>query len=553
MSRALVLPLLVFLAARASATLEPSSVVSGTALSLGHGYRVVARLTFDRRTAAQGGFVYAAPRASPADADAIRLSEAVLTGQSGVLGAAGAIARAHRVPALALPQARWESGALVLRRPVFGPPGPGGARAVERFEERRLAEGEAVGVDPENALLVLFEPAEQPFELELSQALRAFDGLKDLQALLQWYDARSESGPSAASAARLAEEVSARVAGGTATADELKRLRRALEAGLDEAGRKAVAEAAARAASAKTRAAADALDDLAAEAPDTGSRVALNRLQTEAAERAAAATALAEAVGAPALAEPVKQARARVETALRARAKALPEHALRPEQALEAAGAKLSARATFPPSHYERFVADNGLAPTIAQISDDASLPLRRKAERLAAVFASAPAPPGVAAKLPPGETLIVCGPEGCEPPASRDRALDAVKSAWARSWDAEALGRRKRAGEALQPPALTISAAVSSPASGVAHSRDPVSGSTRRLVVQCGADEYTLDRRTLADALPPLIAGASRCLTPEQAAKAARAARALDDALGRQAALTYAFQDGTLFALSWK
>ena len=190
-----VLGLALSLAAPARA-FDAAGAVRGVALSLGSRRRVVARLTFDRRKAASGGFVFAAARLTNADEPAIRLSAAVVTADEGALSAAGRLARRHGVPALSLRGAGWEPGALLVPRPVLGPPRAAGASQVmlvERVEARRLSEGDVVAVDPAGALIPL-EAGEQAFELELASALRAFEGLRDLQALLQWYDARAEAG-----------------------------------------------------------------------------------------------------------------------------------------------------------------------------------------------------------------------------------------------------------------------------------------------------------------------------------------------------------------------
>lgn len=571
-----------------------AAVVSGLALSLGPGYRVTAPLTFDRAKAAQGGYIYAAPRATPADDAAIRLAQAVLTGRGGELGPAGLLSRRHGVPALSLPQARWENGALVLSVPVFGAP-VGGVTPVDRMEPRRVKEGEAVAVDPEDGLLILLDPASQAFELDLAQALRGFDGLRDLQGLLQWYDARSQDGSNPALAARLVDELAARLAAGTASEAEFSRLRRAVDAGLDAPGRALTAEAAGAAAERRLRALGDRLDDLAAEAADAGSARAAETLSAEGKRAAASAKALAAAVGRPALAKPVEQAAQKLAAAARKREGELGRKSSSPADALAAAGAARPAGADLPASLYERFVADNGLAGPLAEISADASLSLRLKGERLAALFSSARlsadagAGRDAVALLPKAALLDICGPEGCKPRVPAAQALSAVKDAWALSWSAEALGRRKRAGVPFSPPALRASAFLPAEISGVAWSRDPVGGSLRRLVVEAAfgepdalesgaasGDEYALDRRTLDAALPPLVAdkrerldadprsGAlsknavppglalTRALTPVQAAQAARAARALDDALGEGARLTFAFSGGKLYARSW-
>jgi hypothetical protein len=586
--------LLTLLAAVPSLAAEPSAVVSGLPLSLGPGYRVTAPLTFDRAKAAQGGFIFAAPRATPADDAAIRLSQAVLTGGGGALGPAGVLARRHGVPALSLPRARWESGALVVSLPVFGA-AIGGVRPVERMESRRVQEGEAVAVEPEDGLLVLLDPGSQAFELDLAQALRGFDGLRDMQGLLQWYDARVQDGPSPALAARLVEELAARLAAGTATEAEFSRLRRAVDSGLDAAGRALTADAAARAAERRLRGLGDRLDDLAAEATDAGSASAAQRLAAEGRRASSAAKSLAASVSRPALARPVEQAAQKLAAAARKREGELGRKALTPADALAAAGAARAAGVELPASLYERFIADAGLASSLEETADDASLDLGRKGERLGQLIAAARlsadsgAGRDAAARLPKGALLDICGPEGCKSRVPAPQALAAVKEVWARSWSADALGRRKRAGAAFSPPALRVSEFLPAEASGVAWSRDPVGGSLRRVVVEAvfgepdavesgsaTGDEYALDRRTLEPALPAVVAdkrerldsdarsgalskGAvapglalSRALTPAQAAQAARAARALDDALGQGARLTFAFSGGKLYVRSW-
>ncbi|MBI4061749.1 MAG: hypothetical protein HY403_09990, partial [Elusimicrobia bacterium] len=127
-------------------------VFYGLALSLGSGRPVCARVTFDRRVAEAGGRVFILDAASAGDEPAIRMSEAVIARRGGLASRAGATARRHGVPAVALGRGRWDGGgpALYLDEPAYGKPLAASGftyRPVTGFEERVLREGDAVVVD----------------------------------------------------------------------------------------------------------------------------------------------------------------------------------------------------------------------------------------------------------------------------------------------------------------------------------------------------------------------------------------------------------------------
>ncbi len=502
-------------------------IVTGVALSLGRFPSATARLTYDRRKAESGGYVYAVVRGEQVDDEAIRVSEAVLVTSGGPGSHAAVVAREHGVPALMLPGASWKAGALELEAPVLGLErklGGTSVRPVASVEEKPLPEGCVVSVDSERGALRVVPDDEQDDALALADAVRGYEGLRDARALLNWYDGRGRK----ALAARLYGEVSSMIAAGKGKPADAK----ALVQGL---GPDALAGAAARREAARWPAAAA---DLKASISAAGTPEAVDRLASEAQARAAGVAAVCAAGG---VRPPAPDGASLAELA-RARRAALEKAGPRTlAQAAEAAGARTQPSRTVEPALYERFVAESGLESPLSDIAQDASLRLAQKSDRIRALFKAAKAPAELAAAL---EKL--CFPDGLNRVSGEDETVenvpcgafvDAVKTAWASSWDPGPLGARKRAGKANPSPFVEVSREPG--AVGTLYSRDPATG-RRRAVVSWGGAEYALglDGRLLA---PPAAAPETR-LSTERVRALSRLARELDAYFGDGAQASFTF-----------
>lgn len=595
MSSALALLLLLVPGPSWAAPADEAVAVPGFAVSLGPGRRVTGRLTYDARKAAGGGYIFAAPRAGAEQAAAVRLCRGLIAGAGGLFSPASAAARRHRVAAVVLPAARFSGGALVVDRPIYGATREiGGVRveSVARVEARPLAENEVVSIDPARGLLIVPAAADQEDELALDEALAAFEGLADAQALVQWWRGRADSPRASALAARLAEEISRRVVLGLARGDGAARVLQAVRGNAPKEQSAAVDASVARAVQGALRDGTSRIEDLAASAREAGTPAAADRLAAEAQAAALRLSQLASAAPGRADASRARAAAAAVASAARKRAAELSKKpALSLPEALAVAGARAPRGATLGAEVYAAFARETGLAPLLAELSNDASLDLRRKGERAAALFAAArPSPDGTAAKAasaaaPKSGLVAVIGPAG-RTVAPAARALEACVAAWAGAWTGEAIGRRKRAGLGAPEPVLRLEPLSPADASGTAFSRDPASGRADRLVVsavlgelegltsgQAPADEYVLDRSGARELMPALVAdkrlrleldaqgklspvvvpagpSLARALSPEQLKRVARAARAAEGWLGAPAQLSFAFSDGELVAL---
>lgn len=587
------LPALFLLAAFASAS-EPHAI-PGFSVSLGPGRRVTGRLTYDARKALSGGWILAAPRAGPEQAAAVRMARAFVSTSGGLFSPAAVAARRHGVPAVVVPQAAFRGGALVVERPVFGAPREVSGAALEpvtRLEAEALEEGRIVSVDSSRGVLLLPAPEDQEDELALDEALTAFEGLADAQALVQWWRGRADGPRSAALAARLADELSRRAALGTARADAVARVLTAVRSAAPKDRRASVERGVLRAVKSALAEGTARLDDLRAAARESASAAAADRVADEA---QAAGRRLAQlAAAAPgADASPAKAAAADVSRAAKRRAAELargPQRSL--AESLTAAGARAPRGATLGPEVYADFLAETGLAPLLAEISNDASLDLRRKAERLAGLFAAAePSESGKAgravAAAAPREGLVAVRARGERTVVPARSAYAAVRAAWAGWWSADELGRRKRAGGGAPEPEVRLEPLAPAQVSGLAFSRDPATGRADRVLVsavlgeleglssgEAPADQYALDRSGARELMPALVAdkrarleldpatgktravpvppglSLARALSPEQLRRVARAARAAEGWLGAGAQLSFAFSEGELIAL---
>lgn len=601
MKRALLPPLLLLLlpAFGLGAQSDPSSVFSGMGASLGRYPRVTARLTFDPKKAAQGGLIFAAERATSRNEEAIRVSEAVITTSGGRLSRAASVARAHGVPALIIRRGRWRSGpVLELEVPVFGAvrPGASGSRHhfIEASKTRALAEGEVVTVDAAQGLLLLYPPDEQQRELDLADAVRAFEGLRDAQALLHWFENRADE-RGAAVAARLEEELAPRVLAGGVRPDDFSTVSGGIRKALTEADAR---EAAAAGRALLVRLAADESDEIGGAAEEmkaAGTENAARRISEGAAARWERLSALALALGSPQSVRRLSGSRAAFVRLAQSRLSSLRGKAGDWRDAAAAAGASMPKSARLGPDPYRRFLDSGGLEPLIEDLSGNASLDLRLKSERIRGLFEAVKLEPEselgreIAAAAPPGSFLNVVTTEESQHFVPRAKLLGAVKRAWASYWNAAPLGARKRRGETVVPEVL-IEAVAAADASGVVFSRDPASPRGERAVVEAvwgeaeglergevPPDEFSLDRRSGRGALPALI-GEKRerfmfdpvsgsvksesvppglatrpCLSAGALADAARVARALESHFGSPVEARFSVSRGRIQVLSVK
>ncbi|MBI4375685.1 MAG: hypothetical protein HY549_04460 [Elusimicrobia bacterium] len=132
--------------------------MKATTLSLGRG-RVTAPLTFDARKAASGGYIYVC--AGAPDLEATRFSEGLLIPPGTGLDHSLIAARRHGIAAMLLDS------------------------------RSNLREGDIVTMDARQGTISLHNPEQGARELELAQALKAYDGLRNGQALWQWLEQRA--------------------------------------------------------------------------------------------------------------------------------------------------------------------------------------------------------------------------------------------------------------------------------------------------------------------------------------------------------------------------
>jgi hypothetical protein len=578
--------------ARAQAPQIPP--LPGAALSLGAGRAVTARLTYDRNRAAEGGVILFLPGFSESDAAAARLAEALVLGSGGAASRGAAFARSHRIPAVAPESARWTGGILEAEAPVLGrSQSEGGVsfQVAERTVRLQFREGDVVTVDPVHGTLTLSSPREADSDLAAAEALRAYDGLRDAQALLHWWEARSDSDPRAG--VLVVEGLAGRLADGSARAEDFALVRRAVVSALPPAEKKRLAAeerlALGEAAAAGQRALRDDLDSVS----EAASALALERILARAQPRRDGLQSLAEALGLKAQARGAEALWVELGRAAQKRRSELPAGTGGTSDTAGAAaagglaacaavaGATVPPRAVLDESFYRRFLAEERLEARLADIAADASLDMRRKSARLRALFLDSRIAPGselgrdILGRLPQAEAYEVSGAYEDFSQVSRDGVLGKVLEAWAAGFDPGPLGARKRAAQgglvAEPDSAVTIAAAVKAEVSGTAFSRDPASGRRARILVSAAqeplsleggrsplpegtaaqpqaeaAQEYPLDRRT------------GRCLRPqpggllqsEELAALARAGRCLDDQEGRGVELEFCRAAGRLYLL---
>ena len=518
--------------------------------------------TLDRAKARSGGSIFAAGRTTPEDDEALRMSEAVLVGSGGLLSHAALSARRHSIPALTLPQGRWDKEGLSVQ-------------AAEKTVPRVVREGEVLTIDPIAGRIILYPPELQEFELGLAQAMRAYGGLKDAQALIQWFEAGGDENKAPVLGSRLIEEMAQLLVSAAAKPEDVEKVRRAVLGRLTAADREQLRAKENLIFERQLKTALSRLGRIKEDLARAGSFQAAERLQFEAQEDAERLKALSSVLGVSSGLKSAQDAYFSVKRRAAARAKALRgRDAGSLMDAVSAAGAFIPKSARLSGDFYRRFLTENNLAPVLEEISLNASLSLATKSRRIRDLIEAARLAPDSALGrdilrlMPPGDVFILKGEQAARRYAPRSGILAAVKGLWGQSWNPQALGERKRSGSSLVDPILTIESAQAAEVSGVIFSRDPVSGRGDRLIVGSVlglseessslplADQHVLDSRSGREILPALIAdkrekieldarqgmrrvvvapGLSlrRCLSPRRLEQLARLARALDNHSG--------------------
>lgn len=166
----------------------------GLAASPGHGRPVLARATFDKEKAAQGGFIFVAPYTTPDDLDAIRASKAVITTSGGLLSHAAITTREMGIPAAILSRAEWRDGGAVFESPQFEEAYDAGGLYARRRraggEGAALREGSLVRLDPATGSVEVFQANVAAPLLDVAAAADRYDADRDGRALVSWIKAR---------------------------------------------------------------------------------------------------------------------------------------------------------------------------------------------------------------------------------------------------------------------------------------------------------------------------------------------------------------------------
>lgn len=564
MKRSTSLPLIFLLALSSRAEPVPGAF-QGLALSLGAGRPVCAKVTFDRKIAEAGGRVLILDAANAGDEQAIRMSEAVITRRGGLSSRAGAAARRHGVPAVAIGQGRWDGRGptLYLDEPTYGSPQTTAGysyRLVVGEEERALREGDAVIVDAASGRVTLVPPAEADARVAAAEAARAYDGLRDAQSLEVWL---AETGDARRGVA-LIEEIVPRAVNGAMSADDLSRVRRAAERSLPASAREEMRRAEALA---FTRAARDAkrrAEDCAADAADAMDANTLEKLADEARALAEGAAAVARILSLPDGGAAGAARSCRDIAARRAKSRAGKSSTF--ADAASLGGADRPEAVDLPVAAWKRFVESNNLGEWLTRTLDDSSLGLRRKSERIRErIMASKldpSSPAAVAALAAATGGVLVIGDDTAVKSSGASDVLERVKEAWAASWTPGPLGARQRAGRGLAYDGrVRIEKIVPADASGLIFSRDPGSGRRERLQIEAAkgsldtilsgdidTESYALDRGTGRE-IAPRSGSAASVLSAAQLVRVARLARALDAWKGAGIEIAFSFSGGRLIA----
>ncbi len=522
---------------------------------------VTAPATYDRRKAAGGGFVLVLRDPGVSDDEAIRMSEAVVLAPGPAASRGAALARSHGVPAVA-PLGRWEAGRLLLDEPVFGPPRRSADftfQAVTRVERWPIEEGEPVTVDAASGLVALYAAQRRGGVLELAQALQAYDGLRDGQALVQWWQARAGQAAAEKLGLRLVEGLAGRVALSGGRAADYFAVEAAVESSLARARRPTFSRAAGAAAAARLRKGEAALAALETALRRASSQAALERLRARVLDSCGRLDGLASGLRLPAPSCRAASAQARARLAALA---AKPPLTWR--GAAWSAGAAKRPSSVVPAEACSEFLYASGLGARISDIVADASLPLPLKSSRIRALLAAARLDPGSPAgraleAASSGSGLFDFEVEGAavRSGVAKAGAVKALLESWADYWSPGPLGARLRAGAREAAPQVKVSPTLSPQVSGIVYTGDPATPSPAEVFAARGPiealwtgplGEYRLD---LASGRARLVSGdpAPAFDAPAQA-RLARTVRSLGDFFGTGASASFAFQDGALYVL---
>ncbi|MBI4061007.1 MAG: hypothetical protein HY403_06215, partial [Elusimicrobia bacterium] len=401
--------------------------------------------------------------------------------------------------------------------------------------------------DAASGRVTMVPPAQAEARVAAAEAARAYDGLRDAQALEQWLAEAADAGRGAA----LLGELVPRAAAGAMPVDDLARIRRAADRSLPASSREDMRRAEALAFARAVREGMRRSEDCA---------MSVDEARAAAGGAASVARLLSLSDGGAAAA-----ARACLESAL-ARAKSRAGKRADFAAAAAAGGADGPEGVELPAGAWKRFVEGNGLAEWLERTLDDASLGLRRKSERIRdrimAAKLDASSPAGAAALAAAAGGGLVVGEDAALKASGPVDVLDRVKEVWAASWMPGPLGARERAGRgAGYDGRVLIEKIAPAEASGVAFSRDPGSGRRERIFVEAAARpldlflagdaetaSYALDRRT-GRAAAPRSGAEPPALSDSQLARVARLARALDDWKDAGVEVAFSFSRGRLIA----
>jgi hypothetical protein len=526
----------------------------GSAVSVGFGQPVTARLSYGRCSLDQG--CLSASQRFSEDPQAAGL----LLAFGGRFSPAAVFSRSRRIPALVLESAHWEDGVLIVEVPVFGKTESRSGvsvQAVERTARLRLDEGSVLTLDPLSGKARLHDPSDAASALAAAEALRAYDGLRSGPALLQWWESQRALSPRAG--VLLISGLARRLAAGEARVEDFQAIRRAVMRDANDAARRSLKETELGTLSDEARRCERDLGDLLDAVRLAATPEALERDLLNARARRDGLAALARALERRGLAGAAESLWRRIRTAAADRGRKLAGQPARDALAAAAAAvdAAVPSRVVISTNSYSRFIEDNRAGPRLAEILEDASLTLRRRSERIRSLLL------GQALKnsdlgrellsgLPASEAYSVIGAYEAFASVPQAQVLDRVQDAWAAAFNPSPLGVRQRAGLREPDSSVAVTALPAAEVTGSVLSRDPAGG-LRAMVVSAnnaqGGDEYLLDRRTGRLLAPPLLAN-KRLLSSANLASLVRAAAMIDDHFGRGMRLDFAISNGKLWLL---
>lgn len=565
------------------AEVPTSDWVSFPGIGVSFGWRgpVTGRLSFEGGAPGGGGRILALPSPTRRDGDALRSCEALVTTEGDYLSYHAVMARELGLPVLVLEQASWardkDGPYLLLEEPLYAGSWvkSGGTRyqAVSSTRQRRLREGEAVTIDAWAQTLTVYAPREASSRLAAAEALRAYDGLKDVSSLIRWFEDSSLSASDPSESGRLAavliEGAADRLMAGTAASGDFCRLRKGLLP-LIRGSPKLLRE---REALFWTRISAEAgsvFSVSSGKIENSRTRQATERWAERVKKRWVRLKEMGECLERKKEISQLSVLVRETDRKARRRAEELGESGSGLSEAAASAGADLPARVRLDPGFYRRFIEDNSLSPKISRLSEDSSRDLRGKSAAIRALIRETPLSPesalggDIASVLPSTWTRFsfVNGSDVRE--ADRSRWTEALKEHWAESWIPAAILERRRAKTAVAREMSESFAqeTVLVDVSGVAYSRSaPGAGGPRtgaRLIVLASrgaadstsvSDRYVLDPAG-KELLPARLAGSTRVLPPEKLEAVARLLAALEDHYSTGLEIRFGYRSDRLFVL---